>query len=141
MTNICAAIGLAQLEQANFILAAKRQLAEYYRELLIGLPLEFHAQEPKTVHSYWMVSVAVHDPRDRDLLRDHLKAASIETRPVFYPVHTMPMYSSVYERHPVAESIGWRGINLPSYPALTIGDVRFISEKIRQYFNEKQADR
>jgi perosamine synthetase len=75
----------------------------------------------------------VQQPADRDPLREHLAAHGIETRPLFYPVHTMPMYSNKYQRHPVAESLGWRGINLPSYPSLTNDDVAFIVEKIVEY--------
>ncbi|ODU59833.1 MAG: perosamine synthetase, partial [Comamonadaceae bacterium SCN 68-20] len=54
MTNICAAIGLAQLEKADEIIAKKRQIAAWYREALNGLPLKTHDELPHTVHSFWM---------------------------------------------------------------------------------------
>jgi perosamine synthetase len=83
-----------------------------------------------------MCSMLVRDPSDRDPLREHLEKAGIETRPVFYPVHTMPMYAARFQRHPVAEDIGWRGINLPSWPGLSDDEVRFICTSIRSYRRE-----
>ena len=65
-------------------------------------------------------------------MRKHLDENGIETRPLFYPVHTMPMYSDKYQRHPIAENIGWRGINLPSYPGLTDENIQFICDKIKE---------
>jgi len=46
----------------------------------------------------------------------------------------MPMYADRYQKHPVAENLAWRGINLPSYPDLTEEDIIFICEKIREYY-------
>jgi len=131
MTNICAALGLAQLEQIEGFLKRKRQIAELYRRGLEGTDIELHAESDGTTHSYWMCSILVNDPMDRDPLREHLANEGIETRPVFYPVHTMPMYASRYQRHPVAEDIGWRGINLPSWPGLSDGDIADICRSIR----------
>lgn len=133
MTNVCAAIGLAQLEQADIILAKKRKVAEWYREGLSGLPLRVHNEEPDTVHSFWMCSVTVNDAAHRQLLRDHLKSSSIDTRPLFYPAHTLP-HCKVKDQFPVAESLSSRGINLPSYPALDEPDIRRITGEIRRYF-------
>lgn len=135
MTNICAAIGLAQLEQADGFIAQKKTIAAQYRETLKGLPLEVHQEAKDCVHSYWMVSILTNSIKDRDPLREFLKEKGIETRPVFYPVHTMPMYATSYQKHAVAEDIGWRGINLPSYPALTTEDVDYICNAIKAYFN------
>ncbi len=134
MTNICAAIGLAQLEQVNEILEKKRKIAEWYREDLQGLPLKTHDEVGDVKHSYWMCSIILNDAKHRDVLRDYLKNANIETRPLFYPVHTMPMYQDK-SSYPVAESIGGRGINLPSWPALTRDKVSIITGKIQEYFS------
>jgi perosamine synthetase len=133
MTNICAAIGLAQLEQANAILAKKRQVADWYREGLAGLPVKTHDEIPDTVHSFWMCSIAVEVPEQRQALRDHLKAVGIETRPLFYPAHTLP-HCKTDGPFPVATSLGSRGINLPSYPALSRSDVDTVCRSIRTFF-------
>ena len=136
MTNICAAIGLAQLERADSVIVQKRQIAEWYKRELKEYPLTFQEETGDVQHSYWMVSILVPDAADRDPLRNALRQQSIETRPVFYPVHSMPMYSSAFQRHPVAESLGWRGINLPSYPALDEVSVKEICSVIRDHFDE-----
>lgn len=136
MTNICAAIGLAQLEQADQFIASKRQIAEWYKTGLADLPVEVHGQHGDIFHSYWMVSVLAKDAAQRDALRKHLADAGIETRPLFYPVHTMPMYSTKFQRHPVAEDLGWRGINLPSWPNLSETQVLYITETIVKFFTK-----
>ena len=133
MTNICAAIGVAQLEQVAIILEKKRQVADWYRVGLVGLPLTCHTEMPQTVHSFWMCSVAVHDPAHRNPLREHLKRAGIETRPLFFPSHTMP-HCATKESFPVAESLASRGMNLPSFPALTKVQVHSICSEISRFF-------
>jgi perosamine synthetase len=136
MTNICAAIGLAQLEEINTIIEKKLLIAKYYKEGIKSLPLSFHEEYGDVRHSYWMCSVVVENPEQRDQLRSHLESFNIETRPVFYPVHTMPMYSQKFERHVNAEKIGWRGLNLPSFPSLTKENQNFIIDTIKDFYNE-----
>lgn len=134
MTNICAAIGLAQLEQADVFLSKKRQIKEWYDEGLKDLPVKVHKEIGDVRHSYWMYSILVEDSKDRDPLREYLENEGIETRPLFYPVHTMPMYSNKFQKHPIAEKIGWSGINLPSWPGLEKEQVKFICETIKKYY-------
>lgn len=140
MTNVAAAIGLAQLERAEETIARKIQIAEWYREELRGVHgLAFHESQPGVRHTHWMVTVMVEDPRDRDPLREHLRAAGVETRPAFHPVHRMPPYADRFQRFPVAESLGWRGINLPSYPALERSDVGVICGHLRAYYAQRRS--
>ncbi len=134
MTNICAAIGLAQLEQADAILAKKRQIAAWYSAKLAGLPLCCHGEQEQTLHSYWMCSLVVDQPADQKPLRDHLKQNQVETRPLFPPAHSMP-HCHFEGSFPIAESLSQRGINLPSYPGLTEGDISRIAGLVRDYFN------
>lgn len=138
MTNICAAIGLAQLEQADDILAKKRQIAGWYLEGLVGLPLTIHKETFGTVHSYWMCSIAVDVASMRQPLRSHLKMAGIETRPLFYPAHTLP-HCATSESFPVAESLATRGMNLPSYPGLKREEVDFVVSKVHGFFEGRIA--
>ena len=135
MTNIAAAIGLAQLERADEFIGRKRELAAHYASALEGLPVELHAEAPDTLHSYWMVSLLVPRPEQRDGLRAQLAADGIETRPLFYPVHTMPMYARSYRKHAVAEDLAWRGINLPSWPGLSPHEVTLIAASVRRFFD------
>lgn len=134
MTNICAAIGLAQLERIDEVLLKKRQLALWYKQKLTNLPLSFHMEAEGTTNSYWMCSILLDEAKHRDALRVHLSHSNVETRPLFYPAHLMPMYSCQTQKHPVAESLGHRGINLPSWPGLSENDVDYIVNCIKEYF-------
>ena len=136
MTNVCAAIGLAQLERADEFLARKRQLADRYIERLNGLPVEIHRESPNVTHSYWMISVLARSAHERDSLRAELADAGIETRPTFYPIHTMPMYATDLQRHIVAEDIGQRGIVLPSWPGLPTAAVDEICSVISRFYSK-----
>ncbi len=134
MTNIEAAIGLAQLERAREFIDGKRKLAGLYADGLAGLPVEIHGEAADTTHTYWMISILVEQAERRDALRAHLTSAGIETRPLFYPVHTMPMYAHNYRKHRVAEDLAWRGINLPSWPGLSAEQVRYITTSIAEFY-------
>ncbi len=135
MTNICAAIGCAQLENATHIISQKRKIASWYNNQLNDLPLQLHKEAKDISHSYWMYTVMVEDSKRRDKLRDFLKEKGIETRPAFHPVHQMPMYYKEGVSFPVADSLGLSGINLPSYPELDEKDVKYISEQIKKFFS------
>ena len=122
MTNIAAAIGCAQLERVEQTLAAKREIARWYRTRLDGVPgvgLRRDADWASPVH--WMVCVLV-EPLIRDPLIASLAARGIDTRPFFYPAHTLPMYRTD-ATFPVAERLGASGLNLPSWPGLTEAQV------------------
>lgn len=134
MTNIEAAIGLAQLEQAETFISKKRQIAQWYMEELKDLPLEFNKEHDNIFHTYWMVSCLVDSIEKREDFRNFLKERGIETRPTFYPIHTMPMYEKEFAKHPIAEDIALRGINVPSYPALENSDVEYICNVIKEYY-------
>ncbi len=133
MTNICAAIGLAQLEQVEDFIEKKRKIAQRYREGLKNSKYKFHEESKDVFHTYWMCSILVDSPENREPLRDHLATAGIETRPLFYPVHTMPMYAQRFQKHQTAEKLGWLGINLPSYPGLNDEDIDFIIKTILSF--------
>lgn len=136
MTNICAAIGCAQMIYVYEILAKKQRVAEWYRECLSGLPVSVQDVRPGTFHSYWMIALLTGDAVDRDLLRARLKASSVETRPAFPPVHRMPMYNDRLSDFPVADKLSARGLIVPSYPDLNELDVDSICAVIRSYYGK-----
>lgn len=138
MTNICAAIGYAQMERIEEFIKRKREIAELYKTCLQDTKVIFHGEAENTVNSYWICSILTPDGESRDPLREHLADAGIETRPLFYPVHTMPMYSSKFQKLSVAENLGWRGINLPSYPGLKDDDVIHICSLIKDFFSKNE---
>ncbi|MBU6234698.1 MAG: LegC family aminotransferase [Alphaproteobacteria bacterium] len=94
LPNINAALGVAQLEQLPAFLARKRALAARYREgfKAIGNTAQFF-NEPKDCESnYWLNAILVPDRATRDSLLEASNAIGIMTRPVWEPMHTLPMY-------------------------------------------------
>ena len=134
MTNICAAIGSAQLERADELIEKKIRVAKWYKNKLSGVPVVFHSEVGDVRHSFWMVSVLLKDSAEREKIREYLKQNGIETRPTFNPVHLMPMYFEEGLTLSVAEELGSRGINLPSYPDLNETDVDFICNRIKEFY-------
>jgi perosamine synthetase len=134
MTNLCAAIGLAQLETSDSIIFKKNKIAEFYRENLASLPIEFQESGVEVISSSWMFSILVKDFEMREAIRNYLNSKFIETRPIFYPIHTMPMYCDQFSRFPIAENLGERGLNLPSWPDLTAENLDYISACIHSFF-------
>jgi perosamine synthetase len=132
MTNVAAAIGCAQLERVEETLDAKRRLAALYRQHLDGIDgVAFQADPPWARPVYWMICILV-DPRLRDPLMAFLAGEGVETRPFFYPAHTLPMYTTG-ERFPEAERLGSSGINLPSYPTLEPDEVERVCRLIGDF--------
>lgn len=139
MTNISAAIGLAQIEQIEEILTRKRCIALWYQDFLKDLPIEVHTESPGTTHSYWLCSILVANEDTRDRLRARLQHCGIETRRVFHPAHTMPVFANGL-RYPVAEYISACGLSLPSYPALTLETVTQVCHEIRGFYSGARED-
>jgi perosamine synthetase len=129
MTNIVAAIGLAQIERLDTILERKRAVAARYEALLRGLPVVFQRPMEGVSSSHWLVSVLLPPGADRDAVQRDMAARGVDTRPVFFCAHEMPMYARG-ERFPVAESIAARGLSLPSYPTLADGDLDRVADAL-----------
>lgn len=132
MTNLQAAVGVAQLEKIDEFIKRKREIAKTYNSLLnevkgIVLPPEMSW----AMNVYWMYSILIEDDFyiTRDQLMGKLEENEIETRPFFYPIHIMPPYKRDKE-FPVAERTSKRGINLPSAVTLKEEDITKIVEII-----------
>lgn len=130
MTNICAAIGVAQMERIDAILKRKSRIAELYRSELRNSGVEFQRLLDGVVSSDWLVSLLLPSGVSREGVMESLAANGVDSRPVFYCAHHMPMYRTS-DSHPRSEDIAERGISLPSYPGLTDEQVVSISEKLR----------
>ena len=138
MTNVCAAIGYGQLQRMQETLSRKRRIAEIYIDSFKGTNISYHKEKTNVYHSYWMFSVIMDiNEKQRDLVRQHLHNKGIETRPLFYPVHTMPMYSGKYEMHRVSEEIHRKGFNVPSYPEMTDDEVLYVANSIKDIGDPK----
>ncbi|MFN3406803.1 MAG: DegT/DnrJ/EryC1/StrS family aminotransferase, partial [Caldimicrobium sp.] len=132
MTNIQAALGLAQLERIEELIERKRLVFKWYKELLgdiEGLRLNPEKEWAKNV--YWMVCLVLENDfgLSRDELMLKLKEKGIDTRPFFYPISEMPMYGGK-AINKVTKEVSERGLNLPSGPNLRKEDVVWIAENI-----------
>jgi perosamine synthetase len=132
MTNIQAALGVAQLERIDEFIAARLRTAARYDERLAAVPGITRPPRAEWADNvYWMYTVLVEDEfgLDRDTLMACLRQRGIETRPVFYPLHRLPMYDRG-QQLPVAEAIARKGLNLPSGSALTPAQVDAICDAL-----------
>jgi len=139
LTNLQAALGLAQLHQIDASLARKRSMAARYRERLAGIPgLRLPDEAPWAQNVYWMYAVVVDEPfpLDRDALMAALAAEGIETRSFFIPMHLQPALRHLGlfagEEYPVAEDLGRRGLYLPSGLAITDEQIDLVAATIRR---------
>jgi perosamine synthetase len=133
MTNIQAAIGLAQLEVIDNALLERKRLAGWYNQALEGLHdkiiLPEEANWAKQV--FWMYTIFLRDGDEshRDKVIQKLDEMDIETRPVFYPMHVLPPYKEEVT-YPIADLWSKRGINLPTHQNLTKNDVERIAHSL-----------
>ena len=134
MTNIQAAIGLAQLDKIDKIIDIKRKNAKLYTSLLKDIDGVTLPQEAKwTKNVYWMYSIIINeDLNKRNKLISWLETNQIDSRQFFHPIHIMPPYKC-NERFPIAEKLSKNGINLPSSPTLKKTEIKVIVEKIREF--------
>lgn len=136
MTNICSALGVAQLERIDEIMDNKIRVASTYKKAFENSALEVQGEAANVLNSYWMFSVLLPSADYRDELRTFLNQSGIETRPLFYPVHSMAMYANTSAGNfPVATDISSRGINLPSYPDLNEEEIYFIANQVITFIN------
>ena len=136
ITNIQAAIGLAQVERLPDLLARHRQVAAWYREELAGLP-GLKWQQPRDWASpvWWQFVVVMEEAfaRNRDAVLARLQAAGVDARRLYHPSHQMPPYEASHRgrKFPVADHHAARGICLPTWAGLQHDDVRYVCEQLR----------
>jgi len=137
MTNIQAAIGVAQMETVDQALSDRNRLARWYDAALA--PLEGKILLPKQAdwakQVFWMYNIFLTDgdQHKRDDVMRQLDEMNIETRPVFYPMHVLPPYLEE-SSYPVGDLWSQRGINLPTYQELTRDDVQRVADALKKAF-------
>jgi perosamine synthetase len=141
MSSLQAALGLAQLERIEELVARKRQIFAWYQKELAdadGVTLNFEA--PATKNTYWMVTVVL-DKRfgiTKEHLMGRMSEQNIDCRPFFHPLSSLPAYThseqarAAQARNNVAYRISPYGLNLPSGLNMTEEKVRYVSNTLKE---------
>ncbi|MCS6842874.1 MAG: DegT/DnrJ/EryC1/StrS family aminotransferase [Caldilineales bacterium] len=140
MSNLQAAVGVAQLERLDQFVARKRRMGRRYTELLADVP-GLQLPLPATDYAeniYWVYGVVLQDevPFDAEEAMARLRRLGVGTRPFFWPMHEQPVFRRMglfaAERHPVAERLARRGFYLPSGLALTDQQIEQAAQAVRE---------
>lgn len=140
ITNLQAALGVAQLERLEKIIEKKREIGESYNKLLrnvsgINLPL---SETSYAKNIYWVYGIILKDDVDMNALEfmSLLGTRGIGTRPFFYPMHLQPVFRKEgmfkNEEYPVAEKLYNRGFYIPSGLAITNEQIEIVSNNIKE---------
>jgi perosamine synthetase len=141
MTNLQAALGVAQLERLNTFVEKKRWIASRYNELLADLIDKLELPLPKTDYAaniYWVYGIILkeHVPFEAASMIQQLAENGIGARPFFWCMHQQPVFNKmglfVDEKHPVGERIARRGFYIPSGLGITEDQINIVSEKLHK---------
>ncbi len=134
MTNIQAALGVAQMGKIDRIIKRKKEIAAQYEKHLNGIEgITLPVNLTWASNVYWLYTILVDEVISGlsiNEIMNNLKQVKIETRPVFPPVHKQPIYANSQEL-PVAESISAKGISLPSSPEIRNQDILLVCNTIK----------
>jgi pyridoxal phosphate-dependent aminotransferase EpsN len=136
MSNVLAGIGRGQLEVLDLRVSERRAIAFRYREAFADLPgIALMPQAPYGLHTNWLSSFLIEEQKfgcSRDELIGVLDAASVESRPVWKPMHLQPLYAHAESYGgAVAEDLFHRGICLPSSSSLSMEDQLHVINQVR----------
>jgi len=138
LTNLQAALGVAQLERMDRIVARKREIAGFYNERLAGLPnIALPVEEPWARSVYWMYGIVLTKESGMNALglAEKLRARQVETRPYFLGMHEQPALKAhglfQGESYPVTESLARQGLYLPSGLGITDEQLDAVARAIR----------
>lgn len=137
LTNVQAAMGLAQLERFDQILEKKRWMGREYTKRLSALKvLQLPVEKPWARQVYWMYGLVLDESTGMDAqeFAKRLRAAGVDTRPFFLGMHEQPVFHQrglfVNEHYPVAERIARQGLYLPSGLTLTESQIDQVSDAV-----------
>ncbi len=135
MSNLQAALGLAQVERLDELVGKRREVFGWYREALGDVPdLDWNPEPAGTINSFWMPTFILGQRWahvDRDALLAAFQAAGIAARPAFYPLTSLPPFAADCH-HPNSRELGTRGVNLPSYFDLLPEDIAYVADQVAE---------
>jgi perosamine synthetase len=139
MTNLQAAVGVAQVAAIERHIAQKRTMAARYAEELSGCAgLQRPVERPGVTNVYWMYGVVLDDELEMDAVgfAEALRARGVDTRPFFLGMHEQPVLLErglfAGEGYPNTERIARRGLYLPSGLTLTAEQQRVVGVAVRE---------
>jgi perosamine synthetase len=140
MTNMQAALGLAQLERLDNFVSRKRAMGLRYTELLKGVQgLELPLNKTEYAENiYWVYGLLLNDSSglNAEQAMKRLEEKGIGTRPFFYPMHQQPVLRRMGffedEHYPVAERLYHQGFYIPSGMALSDDQINFCADGLRE---------
>lgn len=142
LTNLQAALGLAQLERIERIVARKRWIGqEYTRRLSDIMDVQLPVEQPWGRSVYWMYGLVLFEAIgiDASQLAQRLRDCGVETRPFFLGMHEQPVFRMrglfAGERYPVAERLARQGLYLPSGVALTEDQLAQVCDALQKVFS------
>ena len=136
MSNLQAALGCAQISRIEELVNKKREIFNWYKELLKDIPCQLNPEFEHTKNSYWLPTV-VFDKYlnfDREAFFELCKENGIDSRPFFFPLSSLPMFED-RKGNIVSYDIFERGINLPSYHDLEKSDASKIVNLLIKFIN------
>lgn len=133
MTNLQAALGVAQLEKIDEYIRKKQWMAEEYNKRLGDIPsLELPRQMPWAKSVWWMYAVRA---KDKKTVRQRLFEKGVDTRDFFYPLHRQPVLTRYASgSYPVSDDLSRRGFYLPSGLAISKKQIQFVSKAFHELF-------
>jgi perosamine synthetase len=137
LTNIQAAVGVAQVECIDRHISHKRWMAESYRRRLVGLPVTLPVERNWAKNVYWMYGIVLDDvvPFDAVEFARRLRERDVDTRPLFIGMHEQPVLQNRGlfggESYPVTERLARRGLYLPSGLTLTEAQIDEVCAVVR----------
>jgi perosamine synthetase len=135
MTNLCCAIGVAQLERFAEMHGKRESVRWWYEDALADRSLPIQCQQiPELADPVlWILAIVLGEgAADRDRLTDDLQSCGIETRPFFHPLHQLPPYRDCPTDNgcPIATTLAARGVMLPTHTRLTQDDIRTVVDEL-----------
>ena len=132
MSNIQAAIGCAQMERVEELIAGKRRVFMHYSEGLHDVPLKMNPEPCGTINGYWMPSIVVNEsvPFEREKLLDAFKKDEIDGRVFFWPLSMLPMFQEKPENR-VSYGLYGRAVNLPTYYDMSVEEIGRVVHLVR----------
>jgi perosamine synthetase len=139
MTNMQAAIGMAQLERFETILEKRQSQEEFYNRMLSGNDsYSIRPQQPWSQSVHWMMTVQLNISGVRDALLDRLKEKGVDCRQMIYPVHEAQHFKQHYDdrAYPVSKQVSHNSLHLPSSTQLTEEQIEWITGTFQELLKE-----